>query len=219
MHIFGLWRITAGVDVSSHRWWAYIRQSCTWLIQLLLQAGCCALCKVHTQTGSVWYSKPVGAVHILLQACTPSPEVQRLRSQLASPELAEAVGGGLPPIHTPSRQLLFWDFCEALVRIAHLKFRHLPSLQQRLHQLLHAHILPLAVKVSGWHACLNKRHASGTSMTTTCSVHELIAESCCLSLQHSIQVHVARHVLAMCYSTHSNACCCHICTLHQCSYG
>lgn len=138
----------------------YIRQSCTWLIQLLLQAGCCALCKVHMQTGSVWYSKPVGAVHILLQACTPSPEVQRLRSQLASPELAEAVGGGLPPIHTPSRQLLFWDFCEALVRIAHLKFRHLPSLQQRLHQLLHAHILPLAVKVSGWHACLNQMHVA-----------------------------------------------------------
>ncbi|DBA67304.1 TPA: Cadherin member 2 [Trebouxia sp. C0005] len=82
----------------------------------------------------------------LAQACSPPPQVTRLRSQLASPQLAEAVGGGVPQLHTPIRQLLFWDFCEALVRIAHLKFRHLPSLQQRLHQLLHTLILPHAIK-------------------------------------------------------------------------
>jgi len=91
---------------------------------------------------------------LLLQACSPPPQVKRLRSELASPELAVAVGGGVPPLHTPMRQLLFWDFCEALVRIAHLKFRHLPSMQQRLHQLLHTLILPHAIKVSIWYYLL-----------------------------------------------------------------
>ncbi|KAA6424510.1 MAG: hypothetical protein FRX49_05722 [Trebouxia sp. A1-2] len=90
----------------------------------------------------------------LAQACSPPPQVTRLRSQLASPQLAEAVGGGVPQLHTPIRQLLFWDFCEALVRIAHLKFRHLPSLQQRLHQLLHTLILPHAIKVDLWYYLL-----------------------------------------------------------------
>ncbi len=94
---------------------------------------------------------------LLLQACSPPQQVTRLRSELASPQLAEAVGGGVPPLHTPIRQLLFWDFCEALVRIAHLKFRHLPSLQQRLHQLLHALILPHAIKVSLSTTCLEGR--------------------------------------------------------------
>ncbi|KAL0028358.1 hypothetical protein WJX77_001721 [Trebouxia sp. C0004] len=82
----------------------------------------------------------------LAQVCSPPPQVKRLRSELASSELAVAVGGGVPPLHTPTCQLLFWDFCEALVRIAHLKFRHLPSMQQRLHQLLHTLILPHAIK-------------------------------------------------------------------------
>lgn len=91
---------------------------------------------------------------LLLQACCPPAQVSRLRSELASQQLAEAVGGGVPPLHTPTRQLLFWDFCEALVRIAHLKFRHLPSLQQRLHQLLHTLILPHAIKVGLWYYLL-----------------------------------------------------------------
>lgn len=104
---------------------------------------------------------------LLLQACSPPPQVTRLRSELASPELAEAVGGGIPPLHTPTRQLLFWDFCEALVRIAHLKFRHLPSMQQRLHQLLHTLILPHAIKVSLWYCFAWNAEAARACRVTT----------------------------------------------------
>ena len=87
-----------------------------------------------------------------LQACASPTQTVELRQQLASPEVALAVEGGRPSVHSPVRQLLFWDFCEALVRIAYLKYRHLPSLQQRLHHLLHSHILPHAVKVSAQHS-------------------------------------------------------------------
>ena len=119
-----------------------------------------------------------------MQACTPPAEVQRLRSQLATPELAVAVGGGTAPLHSPTRQLLFWDFCEALVRIAHLKFRHLPSLQQRLHQLLHINILPHAVKVIA-RICLVKCccYQEHNLVSLTCSIQE--CKICCPSGQES----------------------------------
>ena len=84
---------------------------------------------------------------MLMQAGKPTPEIAKLRSELASASLIEAVAGGRPSLHTPLRQLLFRDFCEALVHIAHMKYQHLPSLQQRLHQLLHSLVLPYAVKV------------------------------------------------------------------------
>lgn len=84
---------------------------------------------------------------LLCQACKPVPEAEQLRSELATPALGAAVGTGALPVHSPLRQLLFRDFCEALVRIANLKYQQLPGLQQRLHQLLHGAILPGAVKV------------------------------------------------------------------------
>ena len=85
---------------------------------------------------------------LLVQACAAPPQLIQLRQEVASAESALAVQDGSTSTHSPVRQLLFRDFCEALVRVAHLKFRHLPSLQQRLHHLLHTHILPHAVKVS-----------------------------------------------------------------------
>lgn len=84
----------------------------------------------------------------LAQACAPPLQLLALRQELATPEVLLAVGGGPANLHDPTLQLPFRDFCEALVRIAHLKYRHLPSLQQRLHQLLHSHILPHALQVS-----------------------------------------------------------------------
>lgn len=85
---------------------------------------------------------------LLLQACAAPSQLLALRQHVASPEVSLAVGGGTPKLHDPTLQLLFRDFCEALVRIAHLKYRHLPTLQQRLHQLVHSHILPHALQVS-----------------------------------------------------------------------
>ena len=79
------------------------------------------------------------------------------------PEVSLAVGGGTPTLHDPTLQLLFRDFCEVLVRIAHLKFRHLRSLQQRLHQLVHSHILPHALQV--YHLIMPPHHASVTTIT------------------------------------------------------
>lgn len=85
---------------------------------------------------------------MLLQARAPPPQLLALRREVALAGVSLAVGGCTPHLHDPTLQLLFSDFCEALVRIAHLKYRHLPTLQQRLHQLLHSHILLHAVQVS-----------------------------------------------------------------------
>ena len=91
--------------------------------------------------------QPNSCCHCSMQACKSVLEALQLRSDLATPEMTAAIGGCEPALHMPLRQLLFRDFSEALVRVAQLKFQHLPSPQQRLHQLLHNLILPHAVKV------------------------------------------------------------------------
>lgn len=54
-------------------------------------------------------------------------------------ELAHAhVRGGL---HAPLQELLFREFCEACVRIAAARYRHIPGLERRLHTLINAHLL------------------------------------------------------------------------------
>lgn len=75
-------------------------------------------------------------------------EVEWIRNELNSPQLSAAVSMVILEQHSPMRQLLFRDFCEALVRIAHVKYRHLPSLQKQLEALLQTNILPHATQVS-----------------------------------------------------------------------
>ena len=70
-----------------------------------------------------------------------------------------AVVGDPLPLHSPARELLFRDFCEALVRVGHLKFLQLPTLDRRVQALLQGHILAHAGRVGhvqpacrGWHS-------------------------------------------------------------------
>ena len=78
-----------------------------------------------------------------MQACRPAAEIEWLRNELPH-ALATAVSMTTLEVHSPVRQILYRDFCEALVRIAHLRHRHQPTLQQRLQSLLQHHILPHA---------------------------------------------------------------------------
>lgn len=38
-------------------------------------------------------------------------------------------------------ELLFYQFCEVLVRVAALRYRQLPGLEKRLHALIHIHLI------------------------------------------------------------------------------
>mmetsp|Transcript_1547 Transcript_1547/g.3780 ORF Transcript_1547/g.3780 Transcript_1547/m.3780 type:complete len:812 (+) Transcript_1547:196-2631(+) len=44
-------------------------------------------------------------------------------------------------VHNPMAEMLFYQFCEALVRLAALRYRHLPGLEKRLHTLIHVHLI------------------------------------------------------------------------------
>lgn len=91
-----------------------------------------------------------------VQACRPAAEIEWLRNELPH-ALAKAVSMTTVEVYSPVRQILFRDFAEALIRIAHLKYRHQPTLQHRLHSLLHNNILP--------HAQVSYPHVSMTRMT------------------------------------------------------
>ncbi len=83
-----------------------------------------------------------------------------LSSGAAAVLTTAAVVGDPLPLHSPARELLFRDFCEALVRVGHLKFLQLPTLDRRVQALLQGHILAHAGKVGtqpackGWHPTL-----------------------------------------------------------------
>ena len=89
-------------------------------------------------------------------------EVEWIRNELNSPQLSAAVSMVTLEQHSPVRQLLFRDFCEALVRIAHVKYRHLPSLQKQLEALLQTNILPHATQV-GYASCPEQGLIVGSS--------------------------------------------------------
>ncbi|KXZ49080.1 hypothetical protein GPECTOR_23g164 [Gonium pectorale] len=67
------------------------------------------------------------------------PEQRRFWGHLAS----EHTPGGP---HSPTADLTFRSFCEAVVRIAAARFHSLPSLERRLHQALTQHLLHLVNK-------------------------------------------------------------------------
>ena len=68
-----------------------------------------------------------------------------------------AVVGDPLPLHSPARELLFRDFCEALVRVGHLKFLQLPTLDRRVQTLL-GHVLAHAGKVGTEPPCWGGTH-------------------------------------------------------------
>jgi len=47
-------------------------------------------------------------------------------------------------------ELLFHQFCEALVRLAALRYRHLPGLEKRFHTLIQVHLLHQVCCVWVW---------------------------------------------------------------------
>lgn len=49
-------------------------------------------------------------------------------------------------VHGPMQELLFREFVEFLVRLAALRYRHLPNLERRLHTLINVHLLHQASK-------------------------------------------------------------------------
>ncbi|GIL82663.1 hypothetical protein Vretimale_8253 [Volvox reticuliferus] len=49
-------------------------------------------------------------------------------------------------VHSPQADMTFRAFCEAIVRIAAMRFNHLPSLERRLHVALTQHLLHLVNK-------------------------------------------------------------------------
>ena len=74
-------------------------------------------------------------------------EVAKLRDQLAREGhvIAEDVDSvAYRSIHDSTIRLSFLEFCETLVRIAHAKLGHLPSLERRVHTLLGQTVIPLA---------------------------------------------------------------------------
>lgn len=77
---------------------------------------------------------PLATLDGLLQrAMAPPPEVVarrarvRARLQLEAPEQAGAVLPNAGLAHDPGRELLFRDFCEALVRVAHARCAGCPA--------------------------------------------------------------------------------------------
>ena len=106
----------------------------------------------------------------------------------AAAVLTTAVVVGDPlPLHSPARELLFRDFCEALVRVGHLKFLQLPTLDRRVQALLQGHILAYAGKVGtqtslqGWHP---NPHVSSSQLIMPLSARETHALSL-FALQHA----------------------------------
>ncbi len=54
-----------------------------------------------------------------VQACSPPTQLEQARAEFASPEVVWVVGESrLRPSHSPARRLLFYEFCEALLRVA-----------------------------------------------------------------------------------------------------
>ncbi|GLC68653.1 Cadherin member 2 [Pleodorina starrii] len=68
-----------------------------------------------------------------------SPEQRRFWDYLFN---EHAPGGS----HSPAADMTFRSFCEAIVRIAAVRFQHLPSLERRLHVTLTQHLLHLVNK-------------------------------------------------------------------------
>ncbi|MEW5313928.1 MAG: hypothetical protein WDW38_005459 [Sanguina aurantia] len=68
-----------------------------------------------------------------------TPEERKLWSDL----LSEHAKGGL---HSPTCELLFRQFCEALVRVASARYSHVPGIDRRLHVLINTHLLHLVSK-------------------------------------------------------------------------
>lgn len=56
--------------------------------------------------------------------------------------------GGIPSsskcIHHPYNEILYTEFCEAIVRIAHVKYIHLEKVDERVNAMINKDILPLA---------------------------------------------------------------------------
>lgn len=77
-----------------------------------------------------------------LQATQPPEEVKELREACAQEQPALKLGGSQVVMHDPRRPLLFREFAEALVRIAHLRHHALPSLELRVHRFITNDLLP-----------------------------------------------------------------------------
>ncbi|CAG9465965.1 unnamed protein product [Pedinophyceae sp. YPF-701] len=87
---------------------------------------------------------PLAVIDTLVARAKRLPrEIEALRKDMA------AEGHTIPPdndpgVHDPGSELSFVAFCEALVRVAHVRLSHLPSLERRVHTLFAHHIVPNA---------------------------------------------------------------------------
>ena len=94
-----------------------------------------------------------------------------LSSGAAAVLTTAAVVGDPLPLHSPAQELLFRDFCEALVRVGHLKFLQLPTLDRRVQALLQGYILAHAGKVGTPAACQGGTQTrSGPAASSSCSL-------------------------------------------------
>ena len=149
-------------------------------------------CPASSRQGT-WACRPPAPLTGSLQACRPAPDIMQQRAAhlssgaAAMPTTAAVVGDPLP-LHSPARELLFRDFCEALVRVGHLKFLQLPTLDRRVQALLQGHVLAYAGKVGTQPACRGGTqtlyvcqppapHAPYLQERDTCMVIDCLAES------------------------------------------
>ncbi|CAD7704076.1 unnamed protein product, partial [Ostreobium quekettii] len=81
------------------------------------------------------------AVHAAL---SPSALVATRRKKLEESGRWTASPPHASMCHCPDAEILFPQFCESLVRIAQMKYRHLGSLEKRVHSLLNNDVLPIS---------------------------------------------------------------------------
>jgi hypothetical protein len=80
------------------------------------------------------------------RALLSEPSARVERPQVAAGAFHEE-DGKEAGLHHPGSRLLYREFVEALVRVAHHVFVDAPTLERRMHRLLSLHILPHAGKV------------------------------------------------------------------------
>ena len=115
-----------------------------------------------------------------------------LSSGAAAVLTTAAVVGDPLPLHSPARELLFRDFCEALVRVGHLKFLQLPTLDRRVQALLQGHILAYAGKVGAQASC------KGAPRRFMCASSQLIRLLACERETHAWSLFVLQHAESAC---------------------
>lgn len=93
---------------------------------------------VQTHNISLTYTRKQIAMISLGHQVQTAAMINTLPENVMSLPAQEHAKGGL---HSPTCELLFRQFCEALVRVASARYSHIPGIDRRLHVLINTHLL------------------------------------------------------------------------------